>query len=333
MSYIHFTDEQKAQARQTDIVSLLESQGETVKRSGTEYEWKDGSQKVTIRGNLWFHQYDRVGGDAIDFVRRFYNKSFPEAMEYLLGGCGGTLIKSPPIIKEIKPFELPPKNDNMRRLYAYLVKYRGIDSTVLTAFVKAGMIYESADYHNAVFVGYDTDGIPRHAHKRGTGQSSTYKGNIDSCIPEYSFHRFGTSKYLYLFEAPIDMLSFISMQKANDLQKVLVREEELKHTKMFGRELAAAACRWKKHSYAASCSVSDRVLFQCLKDYSHIEKVYICFDSDEPGQTAASKINKKLFALGIQSEILIPLHKDWNEDLFCKNEESEDEEVCQTLVL
>ena len=41
------------------------------------------------------------------------------------------------------------------------------------------MIYESADYHNAVFVGYDMDGIPRHAHKRGTGSESTYKGNAD----------------------------------------------------------------------------------------------------------------------------------------------------------
>lgn len=50
--YVHFTDEQKEQARQTDLCELLRSQGETLKRSGTEYEWKDGSQKVTIRGNL-----------------------------------------------------------------------------------------------------------------------------------------------------------------------------------------------------------------------------------------------------------------------------------------
>lgn len=82
MPFVFFTDEQKALAHQTDIVSLLESQGETVKRSGKEFVWKDGSQKVTIRGNLWYHQYDRVGGDAIDFVRRFYNKSYPEAVEY-----------------------------------------------------------------------------------------------------------------------------------------------------------------------------------------------------------------------------------------------------------
>lgn len=190
--YIHFTNEQKEQARQTDLVSLLESQGETLKRSGKEFEWKDGSAKVTVRGNLWYHQYDREGGDAIDFVRRFYDKSYPEAVEFLLGGCGGTLITSPPVVKEVKPFELPPKNDTMRRVYAYLIKHRCIDSEVLNAFVRANMIYESADYHNAVFVGYDKDGVPRHAHKRGTGQNSKFKGNIDSCSPEYSFLCFDT---------------------------------------------------------------------------------------------------------------------------------------------
>lgn len=304
-TYIHFTDEQKEQARQTDLVSLLESQGETLKRSGKEFEWKDGSQKVTIRGNLWFHQYDREGGDAIDFVRRFYNKSYPEAMEYLLSGSSGTLITSPPVIKEIKPFELPPKNDNMRRVYAYLIKHRGIDSEVLSAFVKAGMIYESAEYHNAVFVGFDKNGNPRHAHKRGTGQASSFKGNIDSCIPEYSFHWNGRSDRLYLFEAPIDMLSFISMHKDG----------------------------WKNHSYAACCGVADRVLWQMLKDNPNINYVYLCLDNDEPGQAAAYRIGKKLSDMGMQSEILVPIHKDWNEDLTLSLKESEAENQCQGLVL
>lgn len=79
--YVHFTDEQKEQARQTDLCELLRSQGEKLKRSGSEYEWMDGSQKVTIRGNLWFHQYDQQGGDAIDFVRRFYNKDYVSVID------------------------------------------------------------------------------------------------------------------------------------------------------------------------------------------------------------------------------------------------------------
>ncbi len=285
--YIHFTEQQKAQARQTNIAELLRSQGETLKRSGSEYEWRDGSEKVTVRGNLWFHQYEQVGGDAIDFVRRFYNKLYPEAMEFLLGRSGGVLTVSPPVQKEEKPFVLPPKNDNMRRVFAYLLNRRGIDQEVLYAFVHKGMIYESADYHNAVFVGFDSNGNPKHAHKRGTGSESSYKGNVSGSQPEYSFHWSGQSDTLYLFEAPIDMLSFISMQKEG----------------------------WRQHSYAASCSVSDRVLFQMLKDNPNIRQVVLCLDSDEPGQAAAKRIAGKLFVQGISSEILVPYHKDWNEDL------------------
>ena len=117
--YIHFTAEQKEVARQTDLVSLLQSQGEQLKRSGKEYVWRDGSEKVTVRGTLWFHQYARIGGDAVDFVRRFYDMDFPQAVNFLLGNNGGALPRAEPVKQEPKkPFALPPQNDNMRRVYA-----------------------------------------------------------------------------------------------------------------------------------------------------------------------------------------------------------------------
>lgn len=300
-TYIHFTKEQREQARRTDLANFLISHGEKVRKSGSEYEWLDGSQKVTIRGHLWYHQYEQKGGDAVDFVRRFYNKDYAEAVEMLLNNCGGQIITSPPIEKERKPFELPPRNDRMSRVFSYLLLTRGIDKDVLFEFVKNKMIYESADYHNAVFVGYDLNGIPRHAHKRGTVTSNSYKGNVAGSQPEFSFHWHGTSDKIFLFEAPIDMLSFISMHKEN----------------------------WKSHSYAASCSVSDRVLFQCLKDNPNIKNVFLCFDNDEAGQTASKRIADKLNSMNIKSEILIPIHKDWNEDIL--NGERTDE-ICRQVL-
>ena len=300
-TYIHFTKEQREQARRTDLANFLISQGEKVKKSGSEYEWFDGSQKVTIRGNLWYHQYEQKGGDAVDFVRRFYNKDYAEAVEMLLNDSGGQIITSPPIEKEHKPFKLPPRNDRMSRVFSYLLLTRGIDKDVLFEFVRRKMIYESADYHNAVFVGYDSSGKPRHAHKRGTVTSNPYKGNVAGSQPEYSFHFNGTSEKLFLFEAPIDMLSYISMHKKN----------------------------WKEHSYAASCSVSDRVLFQCLNDNPNIKNVFLCFDNDEAGQTANKRIADKLNKLNIQNEILIPTHKDWNEDIL--NGERTDE-ICRQVL-
>ncbi len=297
-SYIHFTEEQKQQARQTDLCELLQRQGEKLKRSGKEYEWRDGSQKVTIRGNLWFHQYERVGGDAIDFVRRYMNMSYPEAMEYLLGNIGmGILNTSPPVTKEQKPFALPPKNDNNRRAYAYLLSRRGIDREVLNTFFNAGLIYESKDYHNAVFVGNDPQGVAVHAHKRGTGYESSYKGNVTGSDPRYSFHWHGNSESLYLFEAPIDMLSFISLHKDG----------------------------WRNHSYAACCGVSDQVLFQLLKDNTNLKNVFLCLDNDEAGQAANKRITDKLRNNGIEPTVLIPRNKDWNEDVSFPEQE---EEVC-----
>ena len=191
-TYIHFTKEQRERARRTDLANFLISRGEKVRKSGSEYEWFDGSQKVTIRGHLWYHQYEQKGGDAVDFVRRFYNKDYAEAVEMLLNNCGGQIITSPPIEKSHKPFELPPRNDRMSRLFSYLLLTRGIDKDVLFEFAWKKMIYESAYYHNAVFVGYDSSGKPRHAHKRGTVTSNPYKGNVAGSQPEYSFHFNGT---------------------------------------------------------------------------------------------------------------------------------------------
>lgn len=308
--YTHYTEQQKEQARMTDIADLLRRQGKKVKRAGSEQEWLDGGQKVSIKGNLWYHQYEQVGGDAIDFVRRFMDKSYPEAMEYLLGGTLGTLSPSRPVERKPPgPLESPPRNDNMRRAYAYLLTRRGIDKEVLNAFVRKGMIYESADYHNAVFVGYDKNGVARHATMRGTGKVSIYRGNAPNCEPEYSFHWHGQSEKLFVFEAPIDMLSYISMHKKD----------------------------WQRHSYAACYGVGDRVIFQMINDNPKIQAISLCLDNDESGQKATKRIREKLTEMNIKNEIIVPIRKDWNEDLLCSanGEETEEQEetLCQELQL
>lgn len=102
----------------------------------------------------------------------------------------------------------------------------------------------------------------------------------------------------FLLWATIDMLSFISMHKEN----------------------------WYDHSYAASCSVSDRVLFQCLKDNPNIKKVYLCFDNDCWGQQANQRIKEKLNQMNIENHILKPQYKDWNQDWL--NLEEGSEQLC-----
>ena len=302
--FVHFTDEQKDRARQTDIVSLLERQGEKVRRAGSEYEWLDGTAKVSIRGNLWFHQYEREGGNAIDFVKRFFDKSYTEAMQFLLNGEGGELKTAPPVEKKADGiFVMPRRNETSARAYAYLSKSRGIDREVLNEFFRKKLIYESEKYHNAVFVGYNPNGQPLHAHMRGTGTKSTFKGNVPFGMPEYSFHWYGSSGRLFLFEAPIDMLSFISMNKEG----------------------------WKQYSYAACCGVSDRVAMQLLKDDPRIKRVSICLDNDEEGRKSGKRIKGNLESKGVQADILVPKLKDWNEDLLLRQRISRGEREEKTV--
>ena len=312
-NYVRLSQEEIDSAKHTDIAMMLQGMGETVRRSGSEYEWQDGGRKVTLRGNLWYHQYDMTGGDAIDFAKRFFGKTFPEAVVFLNGGSSAQLLRSSPAEKEKKPFALPRKAADMRRLFGYLCGHRGIDRDVLLTFVRKNMVYESADHYNVVFIGYDKNRTARHAHQRGSYSFSRFKGNVDSSDPAFSFHWDGTSGKIFLFEAPIDMLSFISMHKNN----------------------------WQQHSYAAACSVSDLVLFQCMKDIGNIDKVFLCMDNDSAGKSANSRIAAKLEERGVEYEILVPTMKDWNEDLTSgcaavqpepESEESE-EEVWMALSL
>ena len=286
MGYIPLTEQQRERARRTDLAAFLRQCGEEVKKSGSEFAWLDHGQKVTIRGNLWFHQYEQVGGDAIDFACRFYGMDYPEAVQLMLSMGVGTVREEVEPFPQ-KPLELPPKHENMRRVYGYLIRRRGIDKDVLDAFAYRGLVFESADYHNAVFVGADKTGKPRHIHKHSTATQGGFKGNAPGSEPEYSFHWIGGGDTLFLFEAPIDMLSFISLHKQS----------------------------WKSYSFAASCGVSDKVLWQTLKDCTYIRKVNICFDNDEPGQKAARRISMALGDKHIENRILVPTRKDWNEDL------------------
>ena len=306
MGYIHFTDEQKHRANNVDLAEFLQRQGEQLIRSGRERRLKS-DHSITVRGNEWYDHSDKSGGYSIDFVKRFYNLSFPDAVTMLLGGESG--ISYTPAQKKKqeppKPFILPNAHTDMRRVYAYLVKTRGISREVVSFFTKEKLLYESCElskdktkeYHNAVFVGLDEKGVPRHAHKRGLyTQGESFKGNIDSSHPAYSFHYVGTSNQLYVFEAPIDMLSFISLHPT----------------------------AWQQHSYASLCGVGEQAMLKLLELNPQIDRVMLCLDNDKAGLETCDKFEKLLLADGHISKRLLPQSKDWNEELlsFLRQEQS-----------
>lgn len=287
--FIYFTEEQKERVRQTDLAAYLRKNGYKLKQSGSEYEWESPQGKVTIRGNRWYHQYDEEGGYVIRFFERFYNLTFQETMLMLLEEQGIRYeAEEEEVNREKKPFALPEANDSMRRIYAYLLKERHLDREVIQYFIHNKMIYEDAKYHNVIFVGRDEEGVPRHAHKRGASANSSYKGNVESSNPNYSFHYVGTSNRVYVFEAPVDMLSYISLYKE----------------------------QWQGHSYVSLCSVAPHALIHVLKNNPHIQEVYPCLDHDKAGIEGDYRIAELVKELGkYKIRPQLPQYKDWNEGL------------------
>ena len=300
-TYIHFTEEQKERAATVDLEYFLRQRGEKLLSSGRDKRLAS-DHSVTIRGCQWFDHDSRQGGNAISFVRFFYNRTYPEAVTMLLDEmypCAPKATEAPP-----KPFALPPVNSDMRRVYAYLVKHRNISRDVVAHFARKKLLYEDAKYHNAVFVGTDETGVPRHAHKRSTNSSGkAFRLNVESCDPRYTFHHMGTDGSLYVFEAPIDMLSYITLHPSD----------------------------WQRHSYVACCGTSIQPVEKMLERMPQLDTVLLCLDNDEAGHAASQRMKTQLEE-NYTVERLTPERKDWNDDLTAQTQpRNEVMPLCQTF--
>ena len=300
---IPITKKQRYLAGRTDLVALLRSRGQTLKKLGSEWEWKFHDERVTIRNNVWFDQYTQKGGDAVDFFRYFYGESEEQAAAMLLNCSLSDLEKlparSPPQAESVKKqqekvLEIPPAHKDMRRVFAYLCQTRGIAPEVVSAFARKGLLYESASHHNAVFVGRDEQGEVRHLHARGTLTSSHFRQTLPGSQGEFSFHWQGASGKLYAFEAPVDMLSYISLHLEG----------------------------WQKHTYVALCGVSAAPIYHLLETQPQLEEITLCLDNDEAGQAAARRIASELLnEWNVTVSAEFPTLKDWNDELLANRQE------------
>ena len=276
-------------ANSMDIVSYLKSHGMSVKRVGSAYEWESPTGKVSIKGNRWYSRYELVGGYPVNFVMKYFGLKFTDAVESLTGKSYSIMAESyQKEEKEKKQFVVPERHENMNRAFFYLRDERGIDTSIINAFANAGLLFEDSEYHNAVFVGKDAEGNIRHIHKRATSPDSTFKGNAEASNPEYSFNWRGKSNRLFVFEAPIDMLSYITLHQNG----------------------------WRTDSYVSLCSTAGIAAMKMLNDNQNIDTIYLCLDNDNAGTVGSQKLAEKIHSLG-EYDVwrLYPENKDWNEDL------------------
>ncbi len=307
MPYIPFTEEQKVIANSVDLADFLRLRGERLERAGREYKlvYSDGSgshDSITIRDSTWFDHKNQVGGGAIKFMQYHYGMDFPTAVQELLGQKIQNNYPVEPHKKSSqkmqndlscavthKEFRLPEANENMHRVFAYLIKQRFIAPDIISFFAKSHTLYEDKEHHNAVFVGADEDGVPRQAHKRGTATfGKSFRQTVEGSDTKYSFSHFGKSNKLFVFEAPIDMLSYLTLYPEN----------------------------WQKHSYIAMNGVYENAVLTALKGHSNLSEIVICTDNDVGGIDAADRLKDVLRENNYENiSRILPKNKDFNEDL------------------
>lgn len=282
--YIPFTLEQREKAAATNLEEFLRRRGEKLLPAGRDKRLAN-DHSVTIRGSQWFDHGAETGGRAISFVMRYYALDYPQAVALLLE-AGVSPAPAADVPEAV--FALPEASGNMHRLFAYLCSTRKNSSLVVAAFVRAGLLYEEARFHNAVFVGRDDRGIPRHGHLHSTGSlGPSFRLNLPGSDSRYSFHHTGTDGRLYVFEAPIDLLSHITLNPEG----------------------------WEQHSYLACCGLSMKPLLFRLERQPALEQVFLCLDNDPAGNAACLRMETELKARGLSVQRLCPYGKDWNDEL------------------
>ena len=276
-----YTQAQIDKANAVDLEKFLRAQGETLVRSGKEYRWK-AHDSLTVCGNKWFRHSQSKGGFPVDFVMEFYGKSFPEAVQMLTGEPGEAQPEAGPAPSPA--FRLPLRNVTNANILNYLTQERKLSPSLVNFFIAAGDIYEDAAHHNVVFVGRDADGHPHYASSRGIREK--FRQDAAGAEKAFGFAHRGTDKQLLVFEAPIDLLSFIELFPKN----------------------------WQQHNYLSLGGVSGKALRQFLSERPDVERVFLCLDADKAGEDACKRL-AGLLPDTVSVTRIQPCMKDWNDVL------------------
>lgn len=190
-----------------------------------------------------------------------------------------------------KKLELPEKAENMKRVYAYLIKSRYLDQDVVQDFVDRKMLYQD-QRGNCIFVAYDENKIPNFACKRGTLTDKKFMGDIAGSDYSKDFYVSNNTNKLIITESVIDAMSVMSILKGQ------------------GKD-------YKEYDYLVLTGTGKfEAVLNHLQEKPR-EEILLALDNDEAGVKSMNTIASMLAGKGMADKVSlhIPESKDWNQDL------------------
>jgi len=305
MPYV--TKGQIDRAKQMDLLTYLQyfEPQELVRFSGDVYTTRM-HDSLKISNGKWNWWSRGIGGrSALDYLVKVRGMTLPEAV-LLIDGQADMVPPVPSATQELtkpKKLLLPEKNENNNRVVAYLAG-RGIHQEIIDYCIRTKRLYESKDYHNAVFVGFDREGVPRYGALRGTS-GRRYMGDVTGSDKHYSFSipARNESGTLHLFECAIDLLSFCTLEL------------------LAGRDWRQENCLSLAGIYKPKNIIEDSTppaaLMQYLKDFPHVNNIVLHLDKDIPGRLAVKTIQLILPSRYTVSNEPPKRGKDMNDYLKC----------------
>jgi hypothetical protein len=289
--------EQIEAAKQIDIVDYLQRhEPENLKRAGNNiYTLRDHDSFVISNGKWCWNSrgFGCETGTALNYLIKVRGYDFPDAVKALTGDH----YIQPPFLPQrtsaatVRRFILPPRNENHRRVIAYL-RSRGIDRNLILSCISRGLLYEDAKNHNCVFTGNNEDGKTRFACVRSI--TGNYRGDVEGSDKRYGFllpPKDPNSRNIACFEAPIDALSHMCIK---------------------GME------QWDGWRLSLSGG-SLHALKHFLEHHPTADTVFICTDTDDAGQKTADRIfeltNDPRFKHITAKLYPPPIGNDWNDTL------------------
>ena len=274
MGYV--TPEQITKAKELDLLTYLQRYDphELVHVSGSTYCTREhDSLKISNGKWNWFSR--GIGGKtALDYLIKVQGFSFTQAVETLVGRAAVLPPVSRAAPKPAPPRKLlmPELNSNHDRVLNYLMG-RSIHPVVLDYCLEHKLLFETKQYHNALFAGYDREGNVRYAALRGT--LGDFKGEVTGSDKHYSFSISAPqeSGRLHLFESAIDLLSYatLTLGRGWDWQKDSL--------------LSLAGVYQTKRKNVVPIALS-----RYLQEHPNIHTLQLHLDNDEVGRGAAAGI-------------------------------------------
>lgn len=297
--------EQIERAKQMDLLTYLQTYEphELVRFCGNVYTTRT-HDSLKISNGKWCWWSRNIGGrSALDYLIKVRSMTLPEAVIQI----DGQAAIMPPVPSkaqeyvEPKKLLMPEKSENNDRVITYLIG-RGIHKDIIDYCIQTKRLYESHDYHNAVFVGFDRHGTPKYATLRGTFDKR-YMGEANGSDKHYSFSIPARNECykLHLFESAIDLLSYGTLEMISS--RDWMRENHLSLAGIY------------KPKQNIEDSTPPAALLQFLKEFPQIDSIALHLDNDTAGRLAAKTIQTILPSSYTVSDEPPKHGKDYNDNL------------------